>query len=289
MFDRTTLQELHSLYILSLNLNMQKTAEELKIPKPTLQTRLDTLERRLGGRLFERSQKSGSMSLTSFGEITFPKIKQILWTAEVLSFEESFSKGSIIPVKIFTNSIVLDKIIFYVADFLEKNPNIILSFKHHSEAYYQPHNLNEIFIGCKDDDSEYDYRTLFEMTPKLWASKNYLENNPSIQRIEDLKGHTLIMTTDDFRSDSVLKKLSPIMSQLKIIETPDSRTNLNLATNNAGIIIESDDIASNFNLKPVLPNLTGDTIQFTIKTNKEFLKFPCAQSVVEWILESVRL
>jgi len=289
MIDKTTLQEFHSLYILSLNLNMQKTVEDLKIPKSTLKGRLDTLEKRLGGRLFERSQKSGAMSLTSFGAIVFPKIKQILWIAESLSFEEIFSKGKVIPITVVSNPIFLEKLNLLMADFLEKNPNIILSFKHHSEAYYQPHNLNEIFIGCMDDDPEYDYRTLFEITPKLWASKNYLENNPSIQRIEDLKGHTLIMTTDDFRSDSVLKKLSPIMSQLKIIETPDSRTNLNLATNNAGIIIESDDIASKFNLTPVLPNLTGDTIQFTIKTNKEFLKFPCAQSVVEWILESVRL
>ena len=97
------------------------------------------------------------------------------------------------------------------------------------------------------------------------------------------------MTADDFRSESVLKKLSPIMSQLKIIETPDSRTNLNLATNNAGIIIESEDIANNVNLVSVLPNLNGDTIQFSIKTNKDFLKFPCAKSVVEWVLETVNL
>lgn len=78
--------------------------------------------------------KSGAMSLTSFGEIVFPKIKQILWIAESLSFEEIFSKGKVIPITVVSNPIFLEKLNLFVADFLQKNLNIVLSFKHHSDA-----------------------------------------------------------------------------------------------------------------------------------------------------------
>lgn len=280
MFDRTSLQELHSLYVLSLNLNMQKTAEELNIPKPTLQTRLDTLERRLSGRVFERSQKSGAMSLTSFGETVFNKIKQLLWAAQSLSFEKIFSNGKIIPITIISNPSFLETYVSpNVSKFLESHSSIVFSFKNHYEPYYQPHNLNEIFIGASENDPDYSYSPLFTSIPKLWASKNYLKNNLPIKTELDLKNHVVIASKEDVRNHSILKRICPI----RVINTPDIHTTHILALNHTGIIVESEDVAHKLNLIPVFPSLSGTSIQLNIKTNKDFLKFPCAQAIVRWI------
>ena len=165
MIGKINFQELQSIYILSKALNMQAAARALNLPKSSLQKHLESVEKKLDAKLFERSQRSGAMALTSFGKETLPKIQNILWLADSLSDLNKFSKDKhnvgryrLSPPKQFW------KTIFALCEgLLANHKKLSLSLRQKDENYYSQPNVNEISIsGWEGDMDTYAY---FPFTP----------------------------------------------------------------------------------------------------------------------------
>jgi len=295
MIDKINFQELENVYVLSKSLNMQSASNALKIPKSTLQKHLESVEKKLGTKIFDRFQKSGEMTVTQFGKSIIPKIQNILWIAGSLSMMDKFSKDS--PnrgeVSVMSTQTILENYVCpYVRDLLIKNPELTLSIKQKDENYYSQTTLNEVFIGCWEDNTEtYEYIPFHTYTQKLWASSAYLESSPPIKTISDLKGHTLIclrsINENEHIStqDSLFRQLGPLRTVIKILNVAGPRTTDVLAENGAGILVTAPETVKlcGLNLIPVLPEISGETVQIYVKIHKQLLQWPLGKFIVDWI------
>lgn len=295
MIEKINFQELNNIYVLSKCLHMQSAANALKMPKSTLQNHLEAVEKRLGARIFERSQKSGEMLLTAFGKNIIPKIQDILWLASSLSATDGFSKekNNSGEVSIMSTQTILENYICpNVRELLVENPEIKLSLKQKDENYYSQPNVNEIFIGCWEDNTEnYEYFFFHTYTQTLWASEQYLASNPPINEINDLKGHTVIclrsINEHEYiaTQDSFFKKLAHIKNEIKVLSVAGPRATDVLAENGAGLILCASESVRlcGLKLEPVLPSVVGETVNIYVKVHKQFLKWPLAKFMVDWI------
>jgi DNA-binding transcriptional LysR family regulator len=297
MIDKINFQELQNIYVLSKCLNMQSAANALKMPKSTLQKHLEAVEKKLGTKIFDRSQKSGEMSFTQFGKSIIPKIQNILWLAGSLSMMDKFSKDS--PnsgeISIMSTQTILENYICpYIRELLIKNPNLTLSLKQKDENYYSQPKLNEVFIGCWENNTEtYEYIPFHSYEQKLWASSTYLESNPPIKTLNDLKGHTLIclMSINENEhittQDSLFRKLGPLRKAIKVLNVAGPRTTDVLAKNGAGILVTATETVKlcALDLLPVLPEISGEIVQIYVKIHKQLLQWPLGKFIVDWIFE----
>jgi len=295
MIDKINFQELQNIYVLSKFLNMQAAADALKIPKSTLQKHLESVEKKLGTKIFDRSQKSGEMNFTQFGKSIIPKIQNILWLAGSLSLMDKFSKDSYNSgeISIMSTQTILENYICpYVRELLIKNPELSLSIKQKDENYYSQPALNEVFIGCWEDNVEtYEYLPFYTYTQKLWASRSYLESTPPINTLNDLKGHTLICLKSINESehistqDSLFKQLGPLKAAIKILNVAGPRTSDMLAKNGAGILVTAPETVKlcALDLLPVLPEISGEIVQIYVKIHKQLLQWPLGKFIVDWI------
>lgn len=295
MIEKINFQELHNIHVLSKCLHMQSAATALQIPKSTLQNHLEAVEKRLGARIFERSQKSGEMMLTTFGKTVIPKIQDILWLAGSLSAMDGFSKEkhNSGEVSIMSTQTILENYICpNVREFLLENQEIKLSLRQKDENYYSQPNVNEIFIGCWEDNTEnYEYFFFHTYVQTLWASEEYLKSNPPINEINDLQGHTIICLRSINEhehiatQDSFFKQLSHIKNTIKILNVAGPRTTDVLAEHGAGLVLCAPESVRlcGLKLKPVLPQIAGEIVNIYVKVHKQFLKWPLAKFITDWI------
>jgi hypothetical protein len=154
--------------------------------------------------------------------------------------------------------------------------------------------VNEIFIGCWEDNMEnYEYFFFHTYAQTLWASEAYLNSNPPINDMDDLKGHTIIclrsinehehITTQD----SFFKKIAHIKNGIKVLSVAGPRATDVLAEHGAGLILCASESVSlcGLNLKPVLPQMVGEVVSIYVKVHKQFLKWPLGKFMVNWIFE----
>lgn len=125
MIEKLNLFELQSMVAISKALNLASAADSLGIPKPTLQKHVESVERKIGERLFDRRQKNGEVLITSYGKEALPKIENILWLAQALSRESRFfahthNEGD---VSIRTTQTLLEIFILpFFQGFISQNP-----------------------------------------------------------------------------------------------------------------------------------------------------------------------
>tara|TARA_R110002050_G_scaffold15615_1_gene47941 strand:+ start:22922 stop:23884 length:963 start_codon:yes stop_codon:yes gene_type:complete len=298
MLEKINFLELQSVIAVSKCLNMGAAAATLQIPKSSLQKHIEAVERKLGDKLFNRAQKSGEISLTAYGQTILPKIETIVSLAGSLSITDKFSKDDHTSgeVGIMSTQTILESYVApFVPSLLRKNPNIDIVLIQRDDVYFGQPPLNQIFIGCWDDNPEtYEYIPFHTFRQKLFASKEYLKNNPPINEISDLKGHTLITlkgiseTNNVLPQDSFLRKLGFTINDIKLIKVRGPRTSDILAVNGAGLLLcapESMNLC-NLGLQEVLPEIQTNDIEIFVKVHKKFLKWPLCQYMIDWIFEN---
>ncbi len=297
MIDKINFQELQNIYALSKCLNMQSAANVLKIPKSTLQKHLESVEKKLGSKLFDRSQKSGEMTITSFGKGIFPKVQNILWIAGSLSVMDTFSKNApnVGEISIMSTQTILENYICpYVKELLTKNPGLTLSLSQKDENYYSQPTLNQVFIGCWEDNTEtYEYLPFHTYTQKLWASQEYINEHPPLKDIKDLKGHTLIClksineNENISTQDSLFRQFGPIRSELRLLKVAGPRTTDVLAEAGTGILVGAPESVKlcRLNLLPILEHISGETVDIYVKIHRNLFQLPIGKFIVDWIFK----
>ncbi len=298
MLEKINFLELQSVIAVSKCLNMGAAAATLQIPKSSLQKHIEAVERKLGDKLFNRAQKSGEISLTAYGQTILPKIETIVSLAGSLSISDKFSKDDHTSgeVGIMSTQTILESYVApFVPSLLRKNPNIDLYLKQKDENYFGQPPLNEIFIGCWDDDPEiYEYIPFYTFRQKLFASKEYLKHHPKINSINDLKGKTLIVLKSIQANESIvqqepfLRKLGLARNEIKFLRISGPRTSDLVAENGGGILLCAPESVKlcGLNLEEVLPSITGNEIEIYLKVHKQFLQWPLAKYMIDWIFEN---
>ncbi|MAP24576.1 MAG: hypothetical protein CMM87_03480 [Rickettsiales bacterium] len=277
-------------------MNISAAAKLLGIPKTTLSSTLSKIEKKLQNTIFIRKQGSGEVRVTEFGAEVIPKLEKIIWitesfkpTKEVAKKVYNAGKINIISTQTFLESFIAP----YLKEFIDENPDIKISLhQKDSDYYYQPKS-NDIFIGCWEYNTEnYHYIPYHDFCQKLWASKSYLETNGSIDSIDDLINHRLLIVQTSMSqehysgNDFIVRRLGMPLSSQNIIYV---RTGLRivdvLAEKGVGIIAASEEttLLNNLKVEPILDTIHGEYVSFYVKVEKKFIETPLAKYVVDWI------
>ncbi len=295
MLEKINFLELQSIVAVSKCLNMAAAAVTLGIPKSSLQKHIQAVERKLGDKIFNRAQKSGEISITPYGRSILPKIETIISLGGSLSINDKFSKEDPTAgeVGIMSTQTILENYIApFVPNLLKHYPNIDLSLVQRDDVYFGQPPMNQIFIGCWDDNPEtYDYVPFYTFRQKLFASENYLKEKPPINEIKDLKGHTLITlkgineNNNVLPQDSFMRKLGLTINDLKLVKVKGPRTTDVLAMHGGGLLLCAPESVKlcGLGLQEVLPEIESTDIEIYVKIHKQFLQWPLGKFMVDWI------
>jgi len=298
MLEKLNINELNSVATIGKTLSINKAAEFLNIPKITVYKHLESVEKKLGDKIFNRAQKSGEISVTPYGRGILPKIETIISLGGSLSINDKFSKEDPTSgeVGIMSTQTILENYIApFVPDFLKNYPNIDLSIVQRDDVYFGQPPLNQIFIGCWDDNPEiYEYIPFYTFRQKLFASENYLKEKPPINEIKDLKGHTLITlkgineNNNVLPQDSFMRKLGLTINDLKLVKVKGPRTTDVLAMHGGGLLLCAPESVKlcGLGLQEVLPEIESTDIEIYVKVHKQFLQWPLGKFMVDWIFEN---
>jgi hypothetical protein len=282
--------------IISKTLNINKAAEFLNIPKITIFKHLESVEKKLGEKIFNRTPKVSNVVLTQYGKNIIPKIQNILWIVSSLSPSEGLNSSAPNKGKIAitsTQSLLEAFIVPFTRNLLKDNPDIELTINQRDENYYSNPVLNEIFIGCWENNPTYEYIPFYTFRQKLWASKDYLKETAPIKDLKDIKEHFFIglKSINDIEHiishDKLLKQLGSDKGNLRFIDVAGPRISDALALNSVGIISSAPEIKRllGYDLEPVCPDFSGDEIDIYVTVNKQFIKWPICKFILNWIFD----
>ncbi len=296
MLEKLNINELNSVATIGKTLSINRAAEFLNIPKITVFKHLESVEKKLGQKIFDRSPKVSNVICTPYGKSVLPKINNILWIANSLSPSEGLSVSSYNKGKVSitsTQSLLEAFFVPFIRNLLNSNPEIELTINQKDENYYSKPMLNEISIGCWEDNPMYEYIPFYTFRQKLWASKTYIKETKSIKDLKDLKNHFFIglKSINDLEHiishDKLLKQLGSDRGSLKFINVAGPRISDALALNSTGIVSSAPEIKEllGYDLEAVCPEFSGDEIDIYVTVNKEFMKWPICKFIVDWIFE----
>jgi len=172
-----------------------KAAERLGVPKSTLSRNIQALEASINLRLLNRSTRK--LSLTKAGETYFqncsPVIQQLQKAhGQILDYQQNIQGRLKITMPA---EVGLGFLADILPNFMKRYPQIELDI----DFSTQNHNLIEsgfdlaIRIGQQLEDSSYIAKRIASPTLGLYASPNYLEQNPKIKELTDLQHHMHIL------------------------------------------------------------------------------------------------
>ena len=277
-------------------MNISAAAKLLGIPKTTLSSTLAKVEKKLQNTIFVRKQGSGEVKVTQFGEETIPKLEKIIWVTESLKPTKEIAKNSynagkvnIISTQTFLESFIAP----YLKEFIDENPDIKISLhQKDNDCYHQP-KVNDIFIGCREYNIEnYHYIHFHDFCQKLWASKSYIHTHGTIDNVDKLLKHRLlIVETSNNKehpsgNDFIVRRLGiPLSSQNVVYVRTGLRIVDVLAEKGVGIIAASEEttLLNNLKVEPVLSDIHGAYVSFYVKVEKRFIETPLTQYVLNWI------
>ena len=282
MKDFVSLFDAHVACTIRNTLNLAKAAKKLDMPRATLVAALLRLERRVGNRLFDRRQGSGVVNLTEHGEYILPLFDQLLWTHRniIKHHELGFRRKNMGEAVISsTQSLLEGFVIPYLGQFLKENPRLNLGVHQCDDFSNVMQEVHHIHIGLwLDKAKNYVQIPFHTFTQKLWASQAYMDKAGEPTKVDDLLSHRVLAQKNVYEKDMavgnnfvarLLGRQADTMNMLDVAgpRVVDKMTELGL-----GVMIASEETVRLLGLKvkPVLKNVSGDSIQLFVRVQKDF-------------------
>ncbi|MGL5348630.1 MAG: LysR family transcriptional regulator [Peptostreptococcaceae bacterium] len=203
--------------------SISKVSNNLHISQPALSHQLSKLEKDLGVKLFERSNKG--VELTNKGKIMYGYAKQMLLLHENLvddiSDDNSIKKELKINILNSHTNFLLDKIVKDM-DKIFKNVNVsINSQRDANEKALLIHNRADIVVGCRNIEDSDLVSSYIGSDKLILVSKQYVDceamKDISIAILEDDSNTIFNKLKEEYKSNICLKtdSLDVIKSYLK--------------------------------------------------------------------------
>jgi len=277
--------------------SIDKTAQQLKLPKTTVTTALNRIEKKIGKKLFIRKQRTGNIEITQDGVDIVPKLEQIYLISEsIKESDETWNTNAKSGNVILTSTQTILEGFFSkdIVKFTEQNPNIQMALCQLDKYDHPAQQINEIFIGKWDGQSDkYEYYPFHVFEQKLWVSEKYLKKSPPLRNLKDLKNHRFLFQQSVYNlSESLtplsIKQLTHEAQDIESFNIAGPRLIDVLAKEGLGIMPAAEETVklSNLKLTRVLPHFTGDKTEIYVRVDKRFSNSPLANYFVDWIFET---
>ena len=288
--------EARAVSILAKTLNVAKAASLLDMSPNALNISISRTEQKINKTLFVRRQKTGEVTIPDGIEPVIAYIKTIAHAADLIedqnkTWSTSATSGRVI---LSASQTILEHIVGpYIVDFVNKNPQVNLSFKQQDDIETATSGaLNEIFISmCREVEDGYEYFPFHSFSQKYWAHRDYLDRFGSPQTIEDLFHHRVLLRKNLKDSRSLFSSMSISQglpeNNVKGYEIQGARIIDYLCERGMGIMAAAEETVRLAGLKveSVFPESLPNSIDVFVKVNKEFLKTPIARYFVDWLFE----
>lgn len=215
-----------------------KAAERLAVPKSTLSRSIQALEASIDLRLLNRSTRK--LSLTKAGEEYYKTCLPIIQElnkaqAQILDYQQDIQGELKITMPNEVGTGFLAKIL---PEFMGRYPKIKLEIDFSTEN----HDLVKegfdlaIRVGQQLSDSSYIAKRIGTPQLGLFASPSYLESQPSIHQLEDLKQHShlLISMTNGYLP---IQNQEPFLRENYQLSSNSMTFNKSLCINGMGIAL----------------------------------------------------
>ncbi len=183
-----------------------------------------------------------------------------------------------------------------VSEFIKENPQIQVNLKFDNDELDLSMREADIAIRMyQPTQMDIIQRHFVQFNFHLYASKDYLEKNPPLNTIEDLKNHHIIAYTEDFlgpfQDDNWVFKLSQIdpNTHLLLTKTTNLTASFKLAQNGVGITCLPDYLAKTApQLVQVLPEVQRPAVDCYLCYPEEIKSHQRVQVFKRFILEKVK-
>lgn len=215
-----------------------KAAERLGVPKSTLSRNIQALEASINLRLLNRSTRK--LSLTKAGETYFQNCSPVIQKlqkahGQILDYQQNI-QGRLrvtMPAEVGLG---------FLADILPGFMNLYPQIELEIDFSTQNHNLVEsgfdlaIRIGQQLEDSSYIAKRIASPTIGLYASPDYLEQNPEIKELADLEHHSHILIGAN-GGNLRLESQEPIIRERSQLLTNSMTFNKSISIQGMGIVV----------------------------------------------------
>jgi len=291
-----SVNEARAVITLEKTLNVASAAKILDLSPNALNISIARIEQKINVPLFIRKQKTGEVTVAPGVGCILTYMKTITNAADLIedqnkTWSSDTTGGQVI---LTTSQTIMEYIVGpYFVDFINKNPQLNVSFKQQDDLISSSAVINEIFISlCYEIEDDYEYFPFHAFMQRYWASKKYLERFGCPETVEDLFHHRVILRKNlkDPRmlfASMPISKIFPNHNNVKGYEIYGARVADFLCEKGLGIMASAEETVklSNLQVESVFPTTDGDKIEVFVKVNREFLKTPVARYFIDWVFE----
>lgn len=290
-----SVNEARAVTTLEKTLNVASAAKELDVSPNALNISISRTEQKIGCTLFMRKQKTGEVTISPGVEHVISYMKTITNAADLIedqnkTWSSDTTAGQIILTT--TQTIMEHFLAPYLVEFINKNPQLNVSFKQEEPQETDSFFTNEIFITShRELDDGYEYFPFHAFTQRYWANKKYLERFGSPQSMEDLFHHRLLLGRD-LKDPRTLFSVGgnpvnfpPNVSRSYEIQNPAMVDCL--CEKGLGVMVAFEESVklSKLKVENIFPRIKGEKVDIFVKVNREFLKTPVARYFIDWLFE----
>jgi len=288
-----SVNEARAVTTLGKTLNVASAARILDISPNALNISIARIEQKINCTLFVRRQKTGEVTIAPGVDCVLAYMQTITDAADLIedqnkTWSSDTTGGQVI---LSTSHTIMEYIVGpYFVDFINKNPQLNVSFKQQDDLNSSSAAINEIFISlCYEIEEDYEYFPFHAFIQRYWASRKYLERFGRPESVEDLFHHRVLLRKNikDPRMLFASMPMSRVFpsNNVKGYEIYGARIVDFLCESGLGIMAAAEETVklSKLQVENIFPNTEGAKIDIFVKVNKEFLKTPVARYFIDWL------
>ncbi len=290
-----SINEARAVTTLEKTLNVASAAKILDLSPNALNISIARIEQKINRSLFVRRQKTGEVTVAPGIEFVLNYMKTITDAADLIEDQNKTwsSDTTTGQLTLVTSHTIMEYIVGpYFVEFINKNPQLSISFKQQDDLISSSSALNEISIGlCYEVEEEYEYFPFHSFIQRYWASKKYLERFGCPETFEDLFHHRVLLRKN-LKDPRMLFASMPISkvfpnNTIKGYEIYGARIVDFLCEKGLGIMASAEESIklSKLQVESIFPNVSGEKVDLFVKVNKEFLKTPVARYFIDWLFD----